>query len=95
MKYSDKREFAARVFKAVLERYSYVAGHDDDCDKAAVLLAQAQLEALPGEAWSNLCDEYGPKDYDAAPYCDEFDAAYALAVKLAPLVGVEVQDEVS
>lgn len=91
MKYSDKREFAARVFAAVLAvRFPAFMGYTQPDEqpwvKIIALLAQAQLDALP-EAYEAEIDAIDPYHGD----CDaDLDAAYALAVKLAPLVGIEV-----
>lgn len=74
MTYSSKREFAARVFAAVL---AGVTGAEWSPGQMIRLLTQAQIDAL------------GP-EVDLDLYA--IDAAYALAVKLAPLVGVEVPD---
>ena len=73
MTYSDKREFAARVFEAVKR------GGEYEANPRIVLLAQAQLDALPPEVHHHISASLATMD-----------AAYALAVKLAPLVGVEV-----
>jgi hypothetical protein len=83
--YAEKREFAARVFAAVLIQWGS-AGLKDSV--IISLLAQAQLDALP-PAWEAEGDAISFEGGDAD---ERLDAAYALAVQLSPLIGVEVQD---
>lgn len=96
MTYSDKREFAARVFAAVLE-YASPGGDWWEGNpqwgllQSVPLLALAQLDALPDADTAAEQDRF-PGLSGNMSIQRQIDAAYALALQLAPLVGVEVPD---